>query len=578
MTAHFLYFILCGIRNAAHRQARRLRQPRYAVAALVGVAYFVFLFGGWAAGGDDVATVGASFVEVGRAVGPLFIGLLAAWWWLWGGHRNAIALLPAETNLLLTAPITRRQLIRFKIMQAQVPTLVSSLIGTLFLRGSGLPWPLRLLSLWIMLSTLHQHQVAASLVHASAEQHGARGFRRNAVPVVLFGVAFLALMVALMQAIADVRAAPSVAFAGERLLALLQEPGPRIALAPFRLLLAPTLASSVAEWSTAFAAAVLVLVAHYLWVQRSDAAFEEAAIEEGARRAERIQAMKSGGLARLRFTSIDRPRQLARPLLPLDATHNAAYAVFWKNVLYVQRSVRPLSLVLIAAWLAIMVVLIGSAADDAAQALGVYGGICLIFAAIITVGGPLAFRNDLRMDLRYVDLLRTYPIRGRDMVIAQILACTVAVTSLQFAVGGIGLALYAAGGKLAPLVAVAAALAGLVALPIINALAVGVQNAIVLFYPGWVRIGESGSGGMETIGQNVLTLIFTLVLLALAAIPPLIVGVVVGAPFVLVGGAGAVLVGGAAALATVAGELYLLSLTLGRVYDSMDPVEAGLLR
>ena len=177
-------------------------------------------------------------------IGALFIGLLAAWWWLWGGHRNALALLPPETNLLLTAPISRRELVRFKIMQAQVPTLVSTLIATFFLRSSELPLPLRFLSVWVMLSTLYLHQVGASLVHASAAEHGARGFRRNLIPTALFAIAFIMLLLALVNAIADIRAAGSIEYAGRRLAAMLNETGPRIALAPFRLVLAPTVAAS----------------------------------------------------------------------------------------------------------------------------------------------------------------------------------------------------------------------------------------------------------------------------------------------------------------------------------------------
>ena len=139
MTGHFAYFIGCTIRNKLVRQVRRLRSPRYAIAALLGALYFFFIFGGWAVDED----MGATWVRMGRSIAPLMIALFASWWWLWGGHRHGLALTPAETHLLLTAPLKRAQLIRFKIMQAQPAILFSAVIATA-MSGSGKSMPSRM--------------------------------------------------------------------------------------------------------------------------------------------------------------------------------------------------------------------------------------------------------------------------------------------------------------------------------------------------------------------------------------------------------------------------------------------------
>lgn len=577
MTRHFVYFIGCDVRNRVLRQGRRLRSPRYAVAALVGVLYFFFIFGGWMPSGEAGDAIGGPWLQAGRTVGPLVLALLASWWWLWGGHRHGLVLTPAETNLLLAAPLTRTQIIRFKILHAQPAILFSAIIGSLLMRGTPLPWPLRLLSLWLLLATLHQHQIAASLVHAAAEEQGRRGLRRNIVPILLFGAAFGALVWALLHAVADIRANASVEFAGERLLALLAEPGPRLALAPFRLLLAPTLASGIADWLQPFGGACLVLLLHYVWLQRTDAAFEETAVEEGQRRDALLRAVRAGGLGRLRFARRDRKESIARPWLPLRPTGRSAYAIFWKNVLYAQRSVRTLRGMLFLILVVAMAIWIADGGTSGRDIIRFAAAALLGLAAMLTVFGPLGVRNDLRMDLRHLEQLRTYPVPSRDLAAAEVAATTITLTVPQLLLATAGLALLTALGTLRPAPAVLLFAGATITLPVLNSLAVIIQNLLALLYPSWIRIGGHDASGMEAVGQNMIVMFGTLLLLAILAIPPLAAGALVGAPLVVLLGESAAVVGVAAAVVAASAEAALLILWLGRLYDRTDPVTAGLL-
>ncbi|CAN5666886.1 hypothetical protein BH23GEM9_BH23GEM9_31540 [soil metagenome] len=576
MLRHYLYFIGCSARNRTRRQLKRLRSPRYALAALFGLAYFYFIFGGPASGGDDAA--GPHYIAAIRSVGPLFLGLLAAWWWLWGGHRSGLILTPAETHLLVPAPVSRRGLVRFKILQAQLPILFSAALGSIVTRGSGLPWILRFLSLWVMIATLHQHQIAASLVHAAADEQGRRGLRRNFVPLALFGGGFLALAWALASAAMEIRTAASVDYAIERLAALMAEPAPRIVLTPFRLLLEPLAATSVEAWAPAFLTGLLVLVLHYFWVQRTDTAFEEGAAAEGENRELRAAVVKAGGLGRLQFSRLDRPKRLARPLLPLPPLGRPAYAVLWKNVLYSQRLVRGRTFVvlLLALLLLLSPTLLGT--DSAGRALTRAGFMLVIIGAGFTLFGPLAIRNDLRMDLANLETLRTYPLGGRDVVAAEIASATLVVLILQLPIILVGLLLLTLGGRIPPLHSLAATAAALLALPAVAALAVIIQNTLALLYPGWVRIGHAGSGGMEAVGQNLLTMIGTLLLLALTALPPLILAAVVAAPLGMLSATLGIAAGVVTLTIALAGEAVLLVMWLGGVYDRTDPIMTGVLR
>jgi ABC-2 type transport system permease protein len=572
---HFLFYVAASTRNRVRRQLGRLRSPRYAIAAAAGLLYFVLVFGGLPGGQPQNGVSGAEYIDAARAVGPVAVALLAAWWWLWGGHRTGLVLTPAETHLLVTAPLHRRALVRFKIMQAQAPILLSAGLGTLLTRGAALPWPLRLASLWLLLATLHQHQIAASLVHTAAEEQGRRGVRRHLLPILLFGSAFAVLAAALTRAVRDIRAA-GLATAPDRLGAMVTEPAVHAVLTPFRLLLAPLAAGNAAAWAQPFAMAAGILVLHYLWLQRTDAAFEETAAAAGERRAARTAAVREGGVARLRFSRQGRPDRLSRPWLALPADGMPAGAILWKNLLYAQRLLRVRTVAVIAVAAAAIAATGASGAGSVEAAMRIGGFMLLMLALLAGVAGPLAVRIDLRMDLRHLELLRTLPVAGRPMMAAQVGGGALVITVLQLPLAGVGVVLLVAAGQLGPWSAAAALGLAAGVMPLLNAVSVAIQNALALLYPGWIRVGAEGSGGMEAVGQNMLTLFGTLLLLVLALAPPVVAAGVVAALLAGYLADGAWALAGLAGTALLAIELVLLVTWLGRLYDRTDPVDAGL--
>ena len=176
MIGAFAYLILTSTRNRLSSQLKRVRNPRYAVAFLLGLAYFGWFvfFNRPARGGPPP---GPLVSEMLGALLPIVILLIVAYAWIFGADRTALAFTEAEVSLLFPAPVSRRGLIIYKLVRAQTAVLLTSLLWTVLLRrGFGLE---RALSYWVLLSTISMHRLGVALIRASQTAHGARGARRS---------------------------------------------------------------------------------------------------------------------------------------------------------------------------------------------------------------------------------------------------------------------------------------------------------------------------------------------------------------------------------------------------------------
>src|SRR6185437_14104285 len=119
--------------------------------------------------------------------------------------------------------------------------------------------------------------------------------------------------------------------------------------------------------------------------------------------------------------------------------------------------------------------------------------------------------------LENIDLLKSYPLRGRDLALAEVLAPFTVLTLGEwvFLVAAAALATpdLSFGMGRVPL-----ALALMVALPAFTLSALIVQNAAALLFPAWIQSGSMAPRGVEAVGQRLLTLFGTLVAVALALI------------------------------------------------------------
>jgi len=567
----FFYLVWRSAHNRLARQIRHLRSPRYVAALVFGVGYLWFMVIAQRPS-NGAAIADSGWVEL---VGAIALLGTVAWGWIFGVERRVLRFTPAEVTFLFSAPVSRRGLIQFKLLHSQLFILFNALLWTLILsreRFGVSPW-LRVISIWVLLTTVSFHRLGASFVRTSLAQHGRLGVRHRVVSLVVLGI----VLVALTWSIGD--ALPRLAErTGDGPFAFLPalgeaaaQPIPAALTFPFRLMVRPLVADTFSEWIRALWPALVLMLLHYVWVVRSDTAFEETAVAVSLQRAQALAERKAG-----RGAPADAPVHVTPPLIRLSPGGWPAGAILWKNLVAVART-RQLRKIGLGLLLAGAVVTALSFQPDPMMA-AIAGWFAITWAGAMIVIGPQWVRNDLRGDLLKLDLLRSYPLRGWSVVAAEVSASALVLTVIQLCLLIIGYLAFLGDELLEPdLPGRTLLLVGAVAfLPGMNLLGMLIQNGAALLFPAWIRLGSGRPGGVEALGQNLLMMIVFVTLLAVLLLLPLVIG---GGAFLLlrgVVGEWAALPAAVLILGTIAFEAALLVEWLGRIFERIDPAAAGI--
>src|SRR5438105_2795971 len=123
-----VFIIACSARNRLRRWFRRLREPRYLLGAIAGIVYLYFSFytrmrasrigtGRRRPPGRppaEILAVVASVVPPLAAIGLLAAAALA---WVFPIDSGLLEFSRAEVQLLFPAPLTRRQLVVYRLVR-----------------------------------------------------------------------------------------------------------------------------------------------------------------------------------------------------------------------------------------------------------------------------------------------------------------------------------------------------------------------------------------------------------------------------------------------------------------------------
>ncbi|HYG36637.1 MAG TPA: putative ABC exporter domain-containing protein, partial [Clostridia bacterium] len=304
MLSALFYLQFHSAKNRTVMRLKRLKQPKYLVGGIVGGLYFYFYFFRYLFGvpGSRPNLPGGLSAEsqmLFESIGACLLLVLVLLGWIFPRERAALAFSEAEVAFLFPAPISRGGLIHFKLLRSQAAILFTTFILMLVSNRFGGKFWIHAVGWWLVLSTLNLHFLGSSFVRTMLLDRGITNWQRRLVILGLLAV------VGLFVGLWAWRSLPPLEFLGgeglpplDRLADYAQQvltSGPLVYLLfPFRLLVRPYFASDVGSFLLVLGPALLVLGAHYVWVIRSNVAFEEASVEASRRTAEALAAVRAG--------------------------------------------------------------------------------------------------------------------------------------------------------------------------------------------------------------------------------------------------------------------------------------------
>lgn len=609
MLSALLYLRLTSLRNWLRMRLQRLRQPKYLAGAVVGAAYFWFFFFRHSLGGDAATRIaqrralhqaGQALQNAGVALPtdlggvPLAIaalGLLVGVTlvWIFSLERASLGFSEAEIAFLFPAPVTRDRLVQYRLIDAQMRSLVGAAFMTLFsnrwtfLGGNAAT---HAIGWWLLFAGFNLHLTGVRFTLTRLADAGLGTWRRRLFVLLLLAAVIAGTLARLPpeQRWIDPAANNFTAVLGHWFLGVTGSAPLSWLLAPGRFLLGPFFAEDGRAFLLALGPAALVIGALYFWVVRSVVSFEDGSIVRAEKRAATISAMREG--RRLGRT----PTKGRRPAFKLAGTGRPELAFLWKNLLGTWAWLNPRTW----AWCALAIISVGAWARFHPEWhwwLVAYGPVALIIAAYTLIAGPQLARQDIRSDLSNADLLKTYPLPGWQIVLGELLAPTAILTGVLWLLLLAAAVTFQPGPRSFGFLSPAArdfvraclapgsrtllvlCLAPLV--PAIVALQLFVPNASALVFPAWFQAtrARAGGGGIDIMGQRLIFFFLQMVTMLVALLPAVIAGgaTVLVACFVFsLPAIAGIWIAAAGVLVVLLGELWLGLWFLGGRFEKLD--------
>jgi ABC-2 type transport system permease protein len=573
MLAALLYLQYHSVKNRTVGRLKRLKQPKYLVGGIVGGLYFYFYFFRYlfrSSGGQGLPLTSLGDNQLlFEALGALVLLTLLVLAWIVPHERAALAFTEAEVAFLFPAPISRRGLIHFKLLRSQVAILFTTFLLVLVTnRLGGRAW-IHAAGWWLILSTLNLHLLGSSFARTMLLDRGITNWHRRLGilgPLTLV-VAGLIIWIRRTLPALDVDGMNNPAALKDYALQVLSSGPIPWLLLPFRLVVRPYLAASPSAFLQAAGPALALLALHYLWVLRSNVAFEEASVEASKRLAERIASVRAGNWQGTnKNLKGKRAPFILRPLGPPPV------ALLWKNLISAGQVFTPRLWLVLAVLGTTLALMVGKSPAGAgfSSALAMIVGMLILWSLML---GPQFLRQDFRQDLLLADMLKLLPLPGWQVALGELLAPAVVLTAIQWGLLLVGLVLACQSpiASLGTIGTVGGTVGAGIMLPMLNLITLQIPNAAVLLFPAWFQSSREGAQGIEATGQRIIFMLGQLLVFIVALLPA--AGAFVAVFFLtklFLGLALALPLASVVAALVLAGEAALGLMLLGKLFERFD--------
>jgi hypothetical protein len=509
MMRAFVFVTVRSFRNRIVSRLKRLRNVRYLLSFLAGLAYFWFfalrhMFGGRSPVRHMGLPTSELFVDL-AAVLVLSMMVLA---WALPKQSAGLTFSEAEIQFLFPAPLTRRQLLLYKILRAQPQVFISATVmSVVIFRGA------KFIGVWACFVALSIYFTFVALGRARLK---------------LLGVGFLVRLPAIAAAAAGLwvllwRTVDVAAFRG---MGASLRPGRVPDLPPFfhgpvadAILFVPrffghaVLPASIAQLLAACGILLAMALLFFELAARTNVAVEEASIhasQKWAARRARLNEQRIG-----KYVTFPR----IPPPFRIPARARPEVAIYWKNVTAGLRISSP--------WLLIMAVcalyFLGQSyySSDASVRM-MLAMLSLMLAGTFPFLGSTVFTQDMRLDLPRIELLKSYPISGERLVAAEIagpLTFVALVELMLLSTAAIILHGADLSRKMQFLASAEFVVIALILATPVCAAQLLIRNAVPILLPGWALRAPDEQRGFVVMGQRLVTMAGNLLVLLFVLLP-----------------------------------------------------------
>src|SRR5688572_26753308 len=286
-----LYLRATSLANLLLGRLRRLRQPKYLAGAIAGAVYLWFFFIRGLGPRSNSQSLALAFSD-GRAeiFAAIILSIFFLLIWVVPGEKPGLSFSEPEVAFLFPAPLSRPQLIHYKLLDGLFTSLLGAIFFALVSTGLRHGWleALRHFGAWWLLNAnLSLHQSLAALAISRLSTVGVDVIWRRTL--LLLGAVFAIII---MVVVATEHGTASLSFL----------------LWPARLIVRPFLVDQAGLYALALLPPLGLLALQYFTVHRLASPFEEASIVRARKSAELVANRRAG-----KPVHIGGSKQKARP-------------------------------------------------------------------------------------------------------------------------------------------------------------------------------------------------------------------------------------------------------------------------